>query len=76
MRMFIWESVDGLTDNWHDGGAAVVVAPDLERARERLRATARKPEACEAFTTDPDRVFDLSGTPAEEVFIFANAGCC
>lgn len=88
MRMFIWKYVSNITGNWHDeGGLAIIAKGDLERARQLLRedkyyVSVRNnyPDRaeCEAFTKDPDIVFE--GKPGEEmeeqVLIFPDAGCC
>jgi Cft2 family RNA processing exonuclease len=73
MRMFVWEYVDGITCNWHDGGGVVVIAKDVDRARELLMATDGVSRT--EFTDEPD--FSTSvGTRKEKVFIFPDAGCC
>lgn len=37
MRLFIWQRVDNLTYHYHPEGGLVVVAKDLERARELIK---------------------------------------
>lgn len=68
MKIYIWEYVKHLTDNWHHGGGCVVIAKNLEEARQKL------PEKCEAQTTEPDFTKDIDAE--EMVFIFPDAGCC
>lgn len=31
--MYVWESVNELTNNYHDGGGLVIISNDLETAR-------------------------------------------
>ena len=68
MKMFLWQSLDGLTDSYHDGGGLAVVAESLERAWEMVPA---------AKGHDPDKTYKLAGSKLqEESFIFPDAGCC
>lgn len=60
MKIFVWQYVDGLTDNYHDGGGVVVVAESLERARQLVPA----------LKDEPDRAFEVAGPAVEESLIF------
>lgn len=70
MRIFIWEGVSNLTDNYHDGGGLVVVAESVERAWQLA------PKGSDAVNRHPDRSFTLQEQAVEEAFIFPDAGCC
>ena len=74
MNVYIWESIEFVSDNYHDGGGLVVVAESLDAARELLRVetestgyggaifkTKPVPDNCEAFTADPDCVLSVVG---------------
>lgn len=74
MQLFIWTYVGDLTTNYHSGGSAVVVAASVDRARELIAANC--PADCSALNDAPDKIYALDGQPAEEIFIFADAGCC
>lgn len=88
MKIFIWENVEHLTTNWHNGGGLTVVAESLDAARELLRASV--PEKCEAFTKDPNKTYDLFSSamrcsshctqcgddPEPVVIVFPDSGCC
>jgi len=69
MRMYIWNYIDKLTNNYHSGGGAVVMASSLERAKSLLVEKGAKevPEASEEYEVYAND---------ERVFIFADAGCC
>lgn len=69
MKIFIWENVNALTDNWHDSGGAAIIAENLEEARKML------PEKCEAQTYRPDYESDISSEEPKS-FIFPDSGCC
>lgn len=70
MSIYVWESVGGVSDSYHDGGGVVVVAPDLESARALL------PEECTARAKDPDAIYSVNGDPESRAFLFPDAGCC
>ncbi len=73
-KMFVWQSVGGLTPNYHDGGGCLVIADSLELARMMLVNDGVK-ESCGAMTTEPD--FSASVETSEDVvFVFQDAGCC
>ena len=83
MKIFIFEDVEKLTANYHSGGALVVIAETLEAAIKH--ATSKKIETWGddgKFITLTDdeikavKVFELAGTPDEQMFIFRDAGCC
>ena len=67
MRMFVWEYLEGITHNYHDGGGVVAIAKDLERAQQLVGKPA-KGKAADYSTS--------VGTTKEKVFIFPDAGCC
>ena len=67
MKLFIWESLDGLTDSYHDGGGLVVVAEDLDKAKTMNEAIG---------DNLPDKVYDLKGKNEEAVYVFPDSGCC
>jgi len=72
--MFVWERASDVTGSWHPEAGVLVIANDLERAREMLRAEAVK-DSSDIFTNDPDYSTSV-GANEEQVFIFPDAGCC
>ena len=73
-KMFVWENVSDLTGNYHDGGGVVVIADNMDVARELLvKNGARK--GCEVFKLDPDYSASVEADE-DKVFIFPDAGCC
>lgn len=76
MKVFIWASLDGLTDRYHSDGGCVVVAEDLEAARAAIKEAA--PMCEKAKTTEPGQVYSLAEGEkgGVRVFIFPNSGCC
>lgn len=79
MRMFVWENVDNVTTNWHNGGGLMVIARDINHARELIEA--ELPKACEALTKDPDMVYHVEDALSldeleAKVVLFPDSGCC
>ena len=72
-KMFVWENVDGLTGNYHDGGGTVVIADNLDAARKLLEKQTGK--GCSAMKDEPDYSASV-GSDEDKVFIFPDAGCC
>ena len=67
MFAFVWERLSEVTDNWHDEGGLLIIAPSLARARE-LHSAVR--------SNLPDVVYPLASDPEEHVYVFPDAGCC
>lgn len=74
MKIYIWSSVEHLTDNYHQRGGVAIVAPTLELARCMLLNPNAKP--CEAMSKEPDAIYDLEGDPVPRMYVFPDAGCC
>ena len=70
MKVFVLESVENLTESWHSGGGATVIAEDLAAAKVLL-PQATEPEWAAAT------VYTLSrGKVEPKAYIFPDAGCC
>lgn len=77
MKMFLWQRVSNATGSCHDEGGIVVLAENLERARELLLSRPAIPKSCQALAVDPDFSCKISGPKIEEdVWVFPDAGCC
>jgi len=76
MKAFIWSYVEHITNNWHDGGALLVIAPTLEEARklgaEKHGNDGVKPD----LSKEPDFTFDAPTHTEPSTRAFADAGCC
>ena len=75
--IFVWENVyRGLTGNYHSGGGALVIADDIEKARELLKTEpAVDSDHCDVFKKDPSYTAKVM-TDDDSVIIFPDAGCC
>lgn len=74
MKVFIWDYVEKLTDNYHSDGGLVVIADNEQDARIIAM------ERGVVFKGDEElKTYKLDDTHLgmeNEVFIFPNAGCC
>jgi hypothetical protein len=75
MKLFVWNDVDGVSHNYHDGGGVVVIAETLDRAREIIVSEGRSKPDCGALKADPDLVRDCAAGE-EYIAIHPDAGCC
>ena len=74
-KMYVWEDVgEGLTGNWHSGGGTVVIADNLDVARQLLEKHGVS-KGCEVFTNEPSYSAPVEAGE-DKVFIFQDAGCC
>lgn len=71
MKVFVWNYITSLTDNYHSGGGLVVFAEDVERAKEL--AIGMGVTFSESDQPDDVRIVDGG---EEKVYIMADAGCC
>ena len=74
-KLYIYESVDGLTTMYHDGGALLILTDRDPQAE--LEAADDWTERHKAPKLgDPDRVIEVADTEENSVLIFPDAGCC
>ena len=72
MKVFVWERIKQVSDNYHAAGGLVVFAETEARARELANST----EGCNLMPDElPDDIRDVTGGD-ERVFIMPDAGCC
>jgi hypothetical protein len=71
MKVFVWQYVSELTDNYHSGGGLIVFADNVERAKELAEAQGVTFSESEL----PDVVRNVDGEE-EMVFVMPDAGCC
>lgn len=77
MNIYLFQSISDLTDNYHDGGSAMVIAESVEKAINSLPVAAQT-EASNDWVAGRVRSWPLPlGTVVKpEMFIFPDAGCC
>ncbi len=72
MKVFVWNYVSQVSDNYHSGGGLVVFAESETRARE----LANLDHGVNLLATEmPDDVRVVEGGQ-EAVYIMPDAGCC
>jgi hypothetical protein len=76
MKVFIWERIEKLTDNWHTDGGLVVVAANLQRAVELAEAEGVEFSKGDYDELTPSNLYNTDDSAEEKVFIFPDAGCC
>jgi hypothetical protein len=76
MKVFIWEHIQKLTDNYHSDGGLVVVAANLQRAIELAEAEGVEFSKGDYDELTPTNVYNTDDSADEKVFIFPDAGCC
>lgn len=86
MKIFIFEDVKELTSNYHEDGALIIIAENLDRALQMARTHTDdyswRPEAdrhhikLTAEEIEKVKVYELANDAEEKLFIFPNAGCC
>lgn len=71
MKLYIWNYLEGLTDNYHSGGGLVIITDrDPNEAWRDYSSKGPLRELPEADTT-VEVVSDK-----EQVWVFPDAGCC
>ena len=75
MKIFILENVEQLTYRYHSDGGLVIIAKDLEKAKELIKQDENiKPTEKEWELAS---VYELKDNDIEEkYFVFPDAGCC
>lgn len=83
MKLYIYNYLYNLTDNYHDGGGAVVITdrdPQVvlqeHRLRERSDYYNKRDEEAQVDFEDVTPVVLEVDASEERVFVFPDAGCC
>lgn len=72
MKVFVWQELARVTDNYHPGGGLLIVATSLETAKVLAKAH----DDCIEINEEPTLVLDLVGEAEPRVMVFQDAGCC
>lgn len=75
MKLFLWQYIQHITDEHHNGGGLVIVAKDLSAAYEAIRRDPSMPIQCGAFTSEPSEIYDVGDVPPT-LITFPDSGCC
>lgn len=70
MKLFVWNYLIGLTDNYHDGGGLVIIAEDLVEANLLVTSETEFNEVLPL----PDLTRECEGPVY--IKVHADAGCC
>ena len=75
MKIFIFEQVEQLTDNYHGGGGLVIIAESEEHAKELIKADKYiNPSDEEWWSAAVYRLDEYNISPT--YYVFPDAGCC
>jgi len=76
VKLYVWKRVGHVIEGRHHKGGLVVVASNLDRAREEMSDCAI-PVDCGAYDIDPDCVFQVADTDEPGVVaLFTDRGRC
>ena len=74
MRIFVFEDIENCSSNYHSEGGLVVIAKDIEHAKELLK------EDKSIDVTDEEwgkvESFALAENVEPKFWVMPNAGCC
>jgi hypothetical protein len=74
MKIFIFERIAQVTDNWHPEGGLVIIAKDIEHAKEIISG-----DECISITDeewDGAESFELAEDVEPKFWVMPDAGCC
>lgn len=75
-KLYVYDYVDGVTTNYHDGGAVLIVTdgdPQAELEAMPNEWTEKRPAPT---LPEPDVVLDVASESENAVRIFPDSGCC
>lgn len=81
MKVYIFEYIEGLTNNYHDSGGLVVVGRDaLDVYMRKVKELNDEESEYSKYSVlrelpEPSAVFETTETE-EHIYIFPDAGCC
>jgi len=76
LKLYLWEYVDHVSDNWHPEGGLVVIAEDMKRAMELIyiegciKLSSKELEEVIIYDLNPLKTYE------EKIYVFPDAGCC
>lgn len=81
MNIYIWESLDMVSTNYHEDGGLIIVAESLADAKEQANLHNQKESWSRIkIDKDPDFVYPLADLGENKidkrVIVFPDAGCC
>lgn len=74
MKIFIFESIGQVSDNWHKNGGLVIIAENIEAAKLLIKIDSSIEPTDEEWLSVEN--FDLIGNPEPKYWVMPDAGCC
>lgn len=74
MKIYIFEYIEKVSNNWHGGGGVVIIAKNMQEAKK----LAEEEDSLEIIESDWEEVltYRLLYKVNSRIFIFPDAGCC
>jgi UDP-N-acetylmuramate-alanine ligase len=74
MKLFVFQYIGQVSENYHSGGGLAIVANDEEHVKELVQ----KEEYIEVSEKDWEQVviYNISDNTEAKIFVFPDAGCC
>ena len=78
MKLYIWNYLEGLTDNYHSGGGLVIVTDrDASEALDAYNGDTRDYSSKGTLRELPEADTTMEVvSDKEQVWVFPDAGCC
>lgn len=76
MNAYLWSYTSPVSLNWHEGGAVLIIADNINVARRLWNLHEEHGNDHTALTGHPDRIWNVSDNSQREVLVFEDAGCC
>lgn len=74
MKIFIFESVNRLTGQYHHSGGLVIIADNQEQAKDLIKDDSDIAVSDEEWNSV--EIFELKDETKPKYWIFPDAGCC
>lgn len=74
MKVFVFEYIDKVSEEYHEGGGLLIVAKTEERAKELINAEEYVNVTAKEWTEVV--VIDAMPDAEERLIVFPDAGCC
>jgi len=74
MKVFIFERIEKLTYNWHPEGGLVIIAADIEAAKELIKSDKEIQPTNEEWRHV--EIYELKENVTPKFWVMQDAGCC
>lgn len=77
-NVYVWDDVSRLTKHWHDGGGLLILAVDMDRAKElfEIEASKEHSDLLDFPKNAPTYSWEVSDNEEDAMVVFPDSGCC